>query len=513
MPNQIDTQLQNIQTTDSHSRLIWTISAVIVLASIGGGLFLGIHKNVTDQEPKTALTAQCKDFSIALKTRTHYNFVEGNFNAFGFYIERSGTEESLITTILPNIARFRPLSVNTSIPTRVFELPDINTSDAWEFSEPPLMNIFLNSSAGQTYSQQDFNDVADCLEANRDSINSALATLGSSFPPEDSRLYYAERIGGIAYRDIDSLLLEHPSLSIVDEFLYNGDSLSVVEIKESGEIYDKEFGGYIGDIFAGSPVLAQYPIHYSLAKNKDGEDIISYVAKLQRQLGIKAGQITLKAVAPGKDFQIFKPNSNNGVATFYPGQKIQVEVSSNAPGGTIKVYLRNDAKGVAVLIANTPNIPNESGVVNFTSSALPALAPGTDYYVEATLFDTHGTAIRTVDNKNYGYITIVSQKLPPPRVLSFTGPQELRVGEEGAWHISAASGIGSELDCIIFWDAKHTAQTSILDSYATSSGCISGVEEVFTNKYSAPGAYSIAAKATQGDEQYGTSFLSITVTP
>lgn len=372
------------------------------------------------------------------------------------------------------------------------------------------MNIFLNTSS---YTERNFDAIGNCLEKDKDNINNALANLSDFFPQEDRHFYYLVRIGGIAYGDPNSLLPKSASLGPIEKFYYDpSDLTSEVEITSLGEIQDKGMGGYIGDVFAGSPVFAQYPDHYKAVKNEKGEDIISYLSNLQRQVSLNQGKTLLTGEPREKVFRVIAPNRNTGVATYSQGQKITVDISSDGyTGGTIKTYLKNDTKGVNILLASVPNSPDQMGIVSMVSSPLPALSPANDYYVEAILLDGSGATIATA--KNYGVITILSQKLSAPKVVNFTGPQTLKVGEEGTWHITGTSNAEGGLDCIIFWDAQHTAQNSALDSYFVSSSCSSGVERIYTYKYSAPGTYSIAAKVTQGDEQYGSSFLSITVTP
>lgn len=88
---------ENIPNIEHTSHRVWTASALIVVIAIGSGLFFAVHQRVTTggDDVKTAHVTQCEGFSIALKTRTSYNPVEGNGNSFGLYLDRDNSETIL----------------------------------------------------------------------------------------------------------------------------------------------------------------------------------------------------------------------------------------------------------------------------------------------------------------------------------------------------------------------------------------------------------------------------------
>jgi hypothetical protein len=93
---------------------------------------------------------------------------------------------------------FAPLPTSGKL-VRVFELPRRTYSHSApppNLDNPPFMNIFLNP---QDLTQEEFNSLADCLNAHRDEINSTLAAIGSKLPVNDRSFYHPLRLGGLVY--------------------------------------------------------------------------------------------------------------------------------------------------------------------------------------------------------------------------------------------------------------------------------------------------------------------------
>jgi hypothetical protein len=98
---------------------------------------------------------------------------------------------------------FPPLPVNTKIKTKVFELPQ-------EEQSLNLINIFIP----KTISENDFDAISRCFEANREKVNSDLLYLDTlSYAKQSSDSSKNKRIGGLAYIgliDYMSLLQKSP---------------------------------------------------------------------------------------------------------------------------------------------------------------------------------------------------------------------------------------------------------------------------------------------------------------
>lgn len=97
---------------------------------------------------------------------------------------------------------FPPLPVNTKIKTTVFELPQ-------EEQSINLINIFIS----KTISENDFDAISRCFEANREKVNSDLLYLDTLSYAKQFSYSSNKRIGGLAYIsliDYMSLLQKSP---------------------------------------------------------------------------------------------------------------------------------------------------------------------------------------------------------------------------------------------------------------------------------------------------------------
>lgn len=299
-------QTPPINTTQKPPKVSWTMRIVrIILVTIGIVVIVPIALVVFlkmgyewDSGTKTMASYSCVDSTIDFRVSINRNFLSTGGDSFRYALVRKkeGKETELHERNTADSPFFIPLPVNTQVSVKVFQLPSSREGGQGAFGKPSLLNIFIP----ETISEQEFESIVLCFEANREKLNADLVALPNSILPERySKEYYEpEQLGGLAHIDYEthvSKLRDFTSEFHLEDYSLEDYRTDTIEIRNNGAIYRNN--GYIGDLFTASPFTDGDPELLAKMKNEKGERLIDFIQRAQKALGVEVSQQEQGALA------------------------------------------------------------------------------------------------------------------------------------------------------------------------------------------------------------------------
>ncbi len=237
---------------------------------------------------KTIAKYSCDDSTIELRKTPLPNWIEGVGAKYLLVHVKNGKELLLAYDIMNMNKGFKPLPVNTEVQVKVFEAPNFSADGPIETAYlDALINIFISV----TVPKEEFETISVCLGKNREQINKDLgpSNLFKWIIEKETGVEVeyvgSRRLGGIAHTEP----VRDKVRNLASEFKTKSSEYVDIEIDEYGSIFQPS-SGYIGDLFTGSPVIDSNLEKYSEMRNQNGEDIITYIKRAQKSLGVKSVQ-------------------------------------------------------------------------------------------------------------------------------------------------------------------------------------------------------------------------------